>query len=294
MTIGQAHAAAPDREVKTVSSRRERNMLWREVRSSNLFTGMRAFQDFFEVGGGAVFYLASDPSHWLILGRWKESSGIGIIWAFRAGEDATPALLERSLACGAALGFDRLITRPLSFTQAATYLIAGFHPWREITVFEMPAPRPLPDKPARTWPDGVTLRGLRPGDTQKVLVLDHRAFDEFWSLDRYTLAGIAHAAEINAFRVVAAGSQLVGYAIAGITAGRGYLQRLGVDPDHQGRGIGKALAAWTLWWMSRNGASLLTVNTQRDNETALRLYESIGFRRTGIEKFLFAREVNVA
>ncbi len=293
MTVGQAHAAAPGREVRTVSSRRERNMLWREVRSSNLFTGLHAFQDFFEIGGGAVFYLASDPSHWLILGRWKEDSGIGIIWAFRAGDNAGPALLERALDNGHALGFRSLITRPLSFQQAAAYLLMGFQPWREITVFEMPVARPLPEKPARTLPEGVALRGLRPGDTARVLALDSRSFYEFWSLDRYTLVGIAHAAEINAFHLAASGSRLVGYAIAGVTAGRGYLQRLGVDPDCQGRGIGRALAEWTLWWMSRNGASLLTVNTQRDNEPAIRLYESLGFRQTGVEKFLFSHEVNV-
>lgn len=293
MTVGQAHAAAPDSEVRTVSSRRERNMLWREVRSSNLFTGLHAFQDFFEIGGGAVFYMSSDPSHWLILGRWKEGCGIGIIWAFRAGANAGTALLERALDSGGALGFSSLITRPLSYPQAVAYMLTGFQPWREITVFEMPVSRPAPEKPGRALPDGVTLRGLRPGDTSRVLALDVRSFDEFWSLDRYTLAGIAHAAEVNAFHLATSGSRLVGYAITGVTGGRGYLQRLGVDPEHQGRGIGRALAEWTLWWMSRNGASLLTVNTQRDNEPAIRLYESLGFRQTGVEKFLFSHEVNV-
>lgn len=291
MTIGQAHAAAPDLEVKSVTSRRERSALWREVRSSNLFAGIHAFQDFLTVGGGYIFYLAADPSHWLILGRWKEGSGIGMVWSFKAGEDESAALLATALESAAAIGFDRLITRPLSFTQAAAYLMAGFLPWREISIFEM-EPGPV-EKPARVQPGGAILRSLRPGDTAKVLALDERAFDHFWSLDRYTMAGIAHAAELNAFHLAAAESGIVGYTIAGVTAGRGYLQRLGVDPEFQGRGIGKALAAWSLWWMSRNGARVLTVNTQRDNERAIRLYEGLGFKQTGVEKFLFAREVSV-
>ncbi len=294
MTVGQAHAAAPDLEVRLVASRRERSLLWREVKSSNLFTGPHAFQDFFAVGGGSVFYLLSDPSHWLILGRWKEGSGIGIIWAIKAGEVQSSALLHTALDQAGTAGFSSLITRPLSFVQAVAYLATGFQPAREITVFEQQVGKPLPEKPPRMLPEGITLRGLRPGDTGKVLALDNRSFDDFWSLDRYTLAGIAHAADINVLQVATEGTRPVGYAIAGVTSGRGYLQRLGVDPAYQGRGLGRALAAWTLWWMSRNGASLITVNTQRDNDQAVRLYRSLGFRQIGVEKFLFAHEVNVA
>ncbi len=293
MTIGQAHTAAPDLEVKSVSSRRERTTLWREVRGSHLFAGMHAFQDFLTVGGGHVFYLAADPSHWLVLGRWKEGSGIGMIWSFKAGEDEAAALLSAAIERATAAGLESLVTRPLSFTQAATYLLAGFIPWREIAIFEMEPGSP-PVKPARVLPGGVALRSLRPGDTSRVLAMDERAFDDFWSLDRYTMNGIAHAAELNTFHLAASESGVVGYTIAGITAGRGYLQRLGVDPEFQGRGIGKALAAWSLWWMSRNGARVLTVNTQRDNLRAIRLYEGLGFKQTSAEKFLFAREVKVA
>lgn len=293
MTIGQAHAAAPDPDVKIVASRRERSILWREVKSANLFAGPPSFQEFFALGGGSVIYLGSDPSSWLILGRWKEGGRVGIIWAIRAGEEESSALLRTAVDRGADLGFSSLITRPLSFTQATAYLAAGFEPFREITIFEMRVGTPPPEKPPRVLPLGVKPRGLRPGDMGKVLALDSRCFDDFWSLDRYTLAGIAHAADINTFRVATAGAMLVGYAIAGVTAGRGYLQRLGVDPAYQGRGLGKALAAWTLWWMSRNGASLITVNTQTDNEPASRLYRRLGFRQTGVERFLFAREVSV-
>lgn len=293
MTVGQAHAAAPGLEVNIVASRRERSLLWREVKSSNLFTGPHAFQDFFTLGGGGVFYLESDPARWLILGRWKEASGIGIIWAIRASEGESSALLRTALGHGGDLGFQRVITRPLSIPQAVAYLAVGFEPFREITIFDMTVAGPPHTKPVLVLPEGVTMRGLRPGDAGKVLTLDSLCFDDFWNLDRYSLAGIAHAADVNTLHLAVAGTRPVGYAIAGITAGRGYLQRLGVNPEYQGRGIGKALAAWTVWWMSRNGASLITVNTQSDNETASRLYRGLGFRQAGAEKFLFAHEVSV-
>ncbi len=293
MILRQAPAAAPDLEVNTVSCRRERSLLWREVKSANLFTGPAAFADFFTVGGGSVFYLRSDPSHWLILGRWKESSGVGIVWGVKGDEETAPALLLAAAERAADCGFARVITRPLSFTQAALYLAAGFRPWREITVFEMDAGTARPERPPRQVSE-ATLRSRRPGDTARVLEMDARAFDDFWSLDKYTLAGIAHAASVNAFRVALHGPEIAGYAIAGVTAGRGYLQRLGVDPGRQGHGLGRALAAWTLWWMRRNGAKSITVNTQSDNEPALRLYESLGFRRTGTDKYLFACEAGAA
>lgn len=293
MTVGQARAAAPGPEVRIVASRHERSRLWREVKSANLFAGPHAFQDFFTLGGGSVFYLEADPSRWLVLGRWKESSGIGIVWSIKAGEGESSALLRAALDHGGDRGFKSLITRPLSIAQAVAYLAVGFEPFREITIFDVAVTAPLRVKPALVLPEGVTLRGLRPGDTGKVLSLDSRCFDDFWSLDRYTLAGIAHAADVNTLHLAMAEARLAGYAIAGVTAGRGYLQRLGVDPEYQGRGLGKALATWTVWWMSRNGASLITVNTQSDNERASRLYRSLGFRQAGAEKFLFAHEVSM-
>ena len=57
------------------------------------------------------------------------------------------------------------------------------------------------------------------------------------------------------------------------------MQRLAVDPDHQGKGLGAALLLDGLDWLRRRGARHAIVNTQEANLNALALYERLGFRR---------------
>ena len=59
---------------------------------------------------------------------------------------------------------------------------------------------------------------------------------------------------------------------------RGFLQRLAVDPEHQGHGLGRALAIDGLRWMKRRGVDRAMVNTQERNDAALALYQHLGFR----------------
>jgi ribosomal protein S18 acetylase RimI-like enzyme len=64
----------------------------------------------------------------------------------------------------------------------------------------------------------------------------------------------------------------------GLTADMGYLQRLAVDPDVEGKGIGRTLVLDGLRWVKENGAMQAVVNTQVENDRALSLYRSVGFQ----------------
>ena len=72
---------------------------------------------------------------------------------------------------------------------------------------------------------------------------------------------------------------MVAYSIWGRAGARGYLQRLAVDPTHRRAGHGTALVVDGLRWLARRRADTAVVNTQVGNDTALSLYESLGFRR---------------
>jgi ribosomal protein S18 acetylase RimI-like enzyme len=64
-------------------------------------------------------------------------------------------------------------------------------------------------------------------------------------------------------------------------SGRAHLARLAVLPEIQGRGIGRALVQDLFAQLVRNGVYRVSVNTQNDNATSLRLYQRLGFVRTG-------------
>ncbi len=113
--------------------------------------------------------------------------------------------------------------------------------------------------------------------------LDRAAFGDPWGNDAGDLADIRHATPTHhaAARYVGppARRRLVAFAISGAAGGQGYLQRLAVDPQHQRAGHGRALVIDALAWMRRRRLEHGVVNTAVSNAPALRLYESLGFRR---------------
>ena len=60
------------------------------------------------------------------------------------------------------------------------------------------------------------------------------------------------------------------------------IHTIGVDPQYQGRGIGRRLMADLLDFAGPDGVIHLEVRT--DNEQAIALYESLGFVRVGLRK----------
>lgn len=112
-----------------------------------------------------------------------------------------------------------------------------------------------------------------------MLDIDRRAFEEFWRFDGVALNEARKATPVSRYRVLSLNGEIVGYHVTGKANNRGYLQRLAVDPDHAGKGIGTALVFDCLTWLSQHKVSEALVNTQERNQRALDLYERHGFIR---------------
>lgn len=59
------------------------------------------------------------------------------------------------------------------------------------------------------------------------------------------------------------------------------MHRLVVDPDCQGRGVGRQVMAWLMEEAARTGHDCLRLDTNLLNERAVALYESLGMHRAG-------------
>ena len=138
-------------------------------------------------------------------------------------------------------------------------------------------------------------------DWDEILAVDQHSFDDFWHFDRDGLKDSLEATPVSRLRIIRGGdlagppehaadtptgpsiqhnthnNELAGYAVVGHSGGSGYLQRLAVHPAWRQQGIGTLLVDDALWWIRRRGAVTGWVNTQKTNESALRLYQKLGF-----------------
>jgi len=165
----------------------------------------------------------------------------------------------------------RCFTPALEWADAGAFLEAGFEVYESLhlLVKDLDQPPPLP---LHNLSRG---RRVHQGDVLKV---DQLAFSPFWQFDRYALRDARRATPTSRYSVAVQG-RVVGYAITGHARTRGYLQRLAVHPDAQGRGLASSLVMDGISWLWHRGVRQVFVNTQHDNHRALELYERLGFQQ---------------
>lgn len=169
-------------------------------------------------------------------------------------------------------GVERAVTPALSPYEAEPFFRAGFDLHEELHLLARYIDRRPPEPTHR-------LRRGHSWHRRRVLEIDGRAFESFWQFDKFSLKEARRATPTSRFTVAVGDDGVIGYAVTGRAGGRGYLQRLAVDPEVQGGGVGTSLVHDCLGWLQRKGASMALVNTQHRNTRALALYERLGFVR---------------
>jgi ribosomal protein S18 acetylase RimI-like enzyme len=215
--------------------------------------------------------LISVEGHQLRIGPWRGSHEVGYLAHLSDGPVPTAEALATCLEAAARRGFRELVTSAVPEPDIGPFVGAGFTERERLHLLA----HPLTDLPAVSW---RSTRRARPVDRAAVLEIDHRAFQPFWQLDDAGLSDAIGATPVVRFRVTSDRSAgVTGYAIFGLAARRGYLQRLAVDPDRAGQGLGSSLVGDGLRWLVRRGATSALVNTQETNERAYQLYLRLGF-----------------
>ena len=206
----------------------------------------------------------------LRVGPWRGDHSVAYV-APATERPPSAAIVRHACEVLAARGYREVLTAALAAPERVGFVAAGFEVRDSLHLLAHDL-RQLPT--ARSAP----LRRGRRGDRVDALAVDGRAFPPFWRLDEGGLQEALTATPSARFRVATMHRRIVGYAVTGRAGRRGYLQRLAVDPDVQGRGLGRALVVDSLAWMRRRGVLDAVVNTQVANERALALYLATGFR----------------
>lgn len=218
--------------------------------------------------------MAADDRWWgararLQVAAWRGTDHTMVVTPLPDRPAPAAADVDQQVRALAERGVHRVLTGALHHGELAPFLDAGFVEHERLHLLRHDL-RHLPE------PGGAHLRRAWRRDQPAILAIDGRAFDDFWALDRRGLDDAVRATPASRFRVAVADG-VVGYAVTGRAASRGYLQRLAVDPDRHRLGIGRTLVADSLRWLQRHGAQVAVVNTQERNEGALALYLATGF-----------------
>ncbi len=207
-------------------------------------------------------------------GPWRRGAGVAFLMPAPDARPPTAEFVRRCMALLADQGYHQVVTGALSPEEQVGFVEAGFGVQERLHLLLLDKSVDLPP-----LPPGPRLSRVGRLRRKRVLDVDASAFPPFWRLDEVGLKEALLATPQRHFRAaVGEHGSVLGYAICGAASGRGFVQRLAVSPEAQGRGIGKRLLLDGLVWLRRAGTQQVAVNTQLGNEAALGLYRSVGFR----------------
>ena len=86
------------------------------------------------------------------------------------------------------------------------------------------------------------------------------------------------------------GRELVGYIGCRITDDTAEMMNFAVDPDYQTQGYGREILTYLLDFLKQVSVKTLVLEVRRTNRIAIRLYESMGFKRSHVRKFYYDNE----
>lgn len=194
-------------------------------------------------------------------GRWSAENAWNILW--------NTARQEIERAGGAQVA---VIAMQPWFQRVLA--LSGFDLCQHIVMLEWQA-QPWAGREA----NAIRIRPMTAADLPEVESTDAESFVPLW---QNSLETLEKAFEQSLIATVTENEHgIVGYQMSTGNGPRAHLARLAVRSTAQRRGIGRALLNDLFARLTQRGVSRLSVNTQSDNEVSLRLYQKMGFVRTG-------------
>lgn len=156
-------------------------------------------------------------------------------------------------------------------------------------LFQMRVALPVAEDPI--WPDGVRVRAFEPGhDEEAWLHVNNRAFaadpdQHGWTIDTLRSRTREGWFDPAGFLLAVSDGGIAGFCWTKLhppdpphqLASVGEIYVIGVDPDHQGTGLGRALVLTGLRWLHNHGTNDGMLFVDAANAPAVRLYRALGF-----------------
>lgn len=125
------------------------------------------------------------------------------------------------------------------------------------------------------------IRRMTLADVDGVAAVEAATFPTPWSREAF----VSEMKNVAARYLVAERDGVViGYAGAWIILDESHITNIAVLQAERGKGIGRALTAGLMQYLSNLGAAYATLEVRKSNEVAQNLYKSLGFIKLGVRK----------
>ncbi len=132
----------------------------------------------------------------------------------------------------------------------------------------------------------MIIREMTEGDLTEVCEIEESTFSEPWSEEALRKALLN---ENNSYLITEINHKVVGYCGYWGIAGEGDIYNVAVKKEYRGQHIGYQMLSALLKRAQARGITSLTLEVRISNEAALRLYESLGFVRSGVRKDFYTK-----
>lgn len=128
------------------------------------------------------------------------------------------------------------------------------------------------------------VRSLSVSDLERLLVIEQAAQQTPWSEDTFRQCFLSDSRKGWG---ILYGQVLVGFIWVSMVPPEAEILNIAIEPSFQGKGLGKQLIRNTLLEMNHLGILKVFLEVRETNVTALELYRSLGFKKTGVRKHYY-------
>ena len=126
----------------------------------------------------------------------------------------------------------------------------------------------------------VEIRTMSYLDLKQVIKVEKKAYPHPWTLGIFRdCLRVGH----NAW-VMTLDGEIIGYGIVMLSPGEAHILNLCIDPDYQGKGLGRHLLRHLVKKSNQTDIDMVLLEVRRSNQGAQQLYLSEGFHELGVRK----------